>query len=127
MGIEKEREVPALLEGKWFRVNNISRVVGVRALTKDLIFKDLELSEGLAIEERQGDGTYLVVNMVYWDNETEDVELTDCLCRSVEVMNYSDKDIPTYFERTQEYCSCLGFAVDAMRDLHDKRRQEEEH
>lgn len=109
-----------LVEGKYYRVTNIARLTRVKQLTEDLQFQFVNLlpEEGLNVEEKCKDGEhYIVVNTLYYDKEHKGVELTDIDCRSIDVLNYQDEDMETYFERTQEYCNCLEFAKKALLDI----------
>ena len=113
-----------LVQGKYYRVTNITRITRVKQLTEDLQFQFVNLlpEEGLNIEEKCKDGKhYIVVNTLYYDKGHKGVELTDIYCRSIDVLNYQDENIETYFERTQEYCNCLEFAKKALLDIWEEK------
>ena len=118
--VDNNTKFEVLVEGKYYRVTNITRLTKVKQLTKDLEFRFIHLlpEEGLNVEEKCKDGEhYIVVNTLYYNKQEKEVELTDVLCRSIDVLNYQDENIETYFERTQEYCNCLTFAKKALLDI----------
>ena len=119
MVVDENTKFEVLVQGKYYRVTNITRLTKVKQLTKDLEFKFVNLlpEEGLNVEEKCEDGNYIVVNTLYYNKQNKDVELTDIACRSIDVLNYQDDDMETYFERTQEYCNCLAFAKNALLDI----------
>lgn len=123
MVVDENTKFEVLVQGKYYRVTNITRLTKVKQLTKDLEFKFVNLlpEEGLNVEEKCEDGNYIVVNTLYYNKQNKDVELTDIACRSIDVLNYQDDDMETYFERTQEYCNCLAFAKNALLDIWENK------
>ena len=113
-----------LVQGKYYRVTNITRLARVKQSTEDLQFQFVNLlpEEGLNIEEKCKDGEhYIVVNTLYYDKRHKGVELTDIYCRSIDVLNYRDENIETYFKRIQEYFNCLEFAKKALLDIWEEK------
>ena len=125
--VDNNTKFEILVEGKYYRVTNITRLTKVKQLTKDLEFRFIHLlpEEGLNVEEKCKDGNYIVVNTLYYNKKEKGVELTDIACRSIDVLNYQDEDMETYFERTQEYCNCLTFAKKALLDIWENKENSE--
>lgn len=123
IAVDSGTKFEVLVEGKYYRVTNITKLTKVKQLTKDLDFKFVNLlpEEGLNVEEKCDNDHYIVVNTLYYNKEKKYVELTDIACRSIDVLNYQDEDIETYFERTQEYCNCLTFAKNALIDIWENK------
>ena len=123
MVVDENTKFEVLVQGKYYRVTNITRLTKVKQLTKDLEFKFVNLlpEEGLNVEKKCEDDNYIVVNTLYYNKQNKDVELTDIACRSIDVLNYQDDDMETYFERTQEYCNCLTFAKNALLDMWENK------
>ena len=123
--VDNNTKFEILVEGKYYRVTNITRLTKVKQLTKDLEFRFIHLlpEEGLNVEEKCKDGNYIVVNTLYYNKKEKGVELTDIACRSIDVLNYQDEDMETYFERTQEYCNCLTFAKKALIDIWEEKEK----
>lgn len=125
--VDNNTKFEILVEGKYYRVTNITRLTKVKQLTKDLEFRFIHLlpEEGLNVEEKCKDGNYIVVNTLYYNKKEKEVELTDIACRSIDVLSYQDEDMETYFERTQEYCNCLTFAKKALIDIWEEKETSE--
>ena len=125
--VDNNTKFEILVEGKYYRVTNITRLTKLKQLTKDLEFRFIHLlpEEGLNVEEKCKDGNYIVVNTLYYNKKEKGVELTDIACRSIDVLNYQDEDMETYFERTQEYCNCLTFAKKALIDIWENKENSE--
>lgn len=118
--VDSGTKFEVLIEGKYYRVTNITKLTKVKQLTGDLQleFVNLPPKQGLNIEEKCKDGEhYIVVNTLYYDEKHKEVELTDIDCRSIDVLNYQDENIETYFKRIQEYFNCLEFAKSTVLDL----------
>lgn len=118
--VDNDTKFEVLVEGEYYRVTNITKLTEVKQLTEDLQLEyvNLPLKRGLNIEEKCKDGEhYNVVNTLYYNKKHKKVELTDINCRSIDVLNYRDENIETYFKRTQEYFNCLEFAKNTVLDL----------
>ena len=119
----------ALVEGKYFRVYPISRVVGVDNITHELNIITCDIKEGLAIEKRCDDkGNYYVVAFVKphikksnplngptveFVSMANGVKLEDVGFRTVDMM---DEGMPMedFWEMMQEYKNCVNFAADTI-------------
>lgn len=125
----------ALVEGKYFRVYPISRVVGVDSITHELNIITCDVKEGLAIEKRCDDkGNYYVVAFVEPDIKKSNplngptvefvsmdsgVKLRDVDFRTIEMIDES-MSMEDFWEMMQEYKNCVNFARQAIIDLQEK-------
>ena len=125
----------ALVEGKYFRVYPISRVVGVDNITHELNIITCDIKEGLAIEKRCDDkGNYYVVAFVEPDIKKSNplngptvefvsmdsgVKLRDVDFRTIEMIDES-MSMEDFWEMMQEYKNCVNFARQAIIDLQEK-------
>ena len=125
----------ALVEGKYFRVYPISRVVGVDNITHELDIINCDIKEGLAIEKRCDDkGNYYVVAFVEPDIKKSNplngptvefvsmdsgVKLRDIDFRTIEMIDES-MSMEDFWEMMQEYKNCVNFARQAIIDLQEK-------
>lgn len=112
-----------LVEGDYFRVCNITRLNSILNNPLEFNIENLQLKEGLAIEEKQSDGTFIVINFLTYKKDFDKVYLDDVYCRSIDVLKYKEKNIKTYFKRIQEYANCLEFAKKALIDIHNKEKE----
>ena len=132
-------QVKTLVEGKYFRVHTISKVVSVDPDTHALNIEERPISEGLAIEKRgadyKGKKNYYVVAFIKpheykknpLDTETvcfadmsSGVDLIDIDFRTVSMIqeNMSMEDL---WEMMQEYKNCVDFAQNTVLEaLEDK-------
>ena len=124
-----------LVEGKYFRVYPISRVVGVDNITHELDIITCDIKEGLAIEKRCDDkGNYYVVAFVEPDIKKSNplngptvefvsmdsgVKLRDVDFRTIEMIDES-MSMEDFWEMMQEYKNCVNFARQAIIDLQEK-------
>lgn len=114
--VHVDGEFQVLVDGENYRVTNTTRV---RTQGDYLNFEHLELAGGLNIEEKQEDGTYLVLNILRWDGDEEDVCVESVGARVIDTLRYKDEDVGSYFKRIQEYYSCLEFARKALADINN--------
>lgn len=112
-----------LVEGDYFRVCNIARLDSILNNPLELNIENLQLKEGLAIEEKQDDGTFIVINNLYYDEAKEEVLLSDVCCRSIDTLKYKETNIKAYFKRIQEYVNCLEFARKVLIDIYNKEKE----
>ena len=121
----------ALVEGKYFRVYPISRVVGVDNITHELNIITCDIKEGLAIEKRCDDkGNYYVVAFVKPHNKKpnplngptvqfvsmdDSVELEDVDFRTIDMIDES-MSMEDFWEMMQEYKNCVDFARNVLKD-----------
>lgn len=126
----------ALVEGKYFRVYPISRVVGVDNITHELNIITCDIKEGLAIEKRCDDkGNYYVVAFVEPDIKKSNplngptvefvsmdsgVKLKDVDFRTIEMIDESIS-MEDFWEMMQEYKNCVNFARQTILDLQEKK------
>lgn len=114
-----------LVEGDYFRVCNIVRLDSILHNPFELNIEKLQLKQGLAIEEKQDDETFIVINNLYYDKDKEEVLLSDVCCRSIDTLKYKEKNIKAYFKRIQEYVNCLEFARKVLIDIYNKEKENE--
>lgn len=120
-----------LVEGKYFRVYPMSKVVGVDSTTHDLNVITCDIKDGLAIEKRcEGKGNYYVVAFVKPHNKKhnplngptvefvsmdDSVELEDVDFRTIDMIDES-MSIEDFWEMMQEYKNCVDFARNVLKD-----------
>jgi hypothetical protein len=126
----------ALVEGKYFRVYPISKVVGVDNTTHDLDITTCDIKEGLAIEKRCKDKEhYYVVAFVKpyikksnslngatieFASMVDGVELKDVEFRTIDMID-EDMSMEDFWEMMQEYKNCVNFAYQAILDLQEEK------
>ena len=107
--MDKKGKFNILVSSDYYRVNIIQK------FDKEGV-KDLDISEGLAIEAKIDDDYYVVVNYIKPKDEGPIIE--NIGLRPMNTLKLKDNEtIQDYFERIQEYYNCLGFAVTALADL----------
>ena len=120
-----------LVEGKYFRVYPMSKVVGVDSTTHDLDVITCDIKDGLAIEKRCNDkGNYYVVAFVKPHNKKpnplngptvefvsmdDSVELEDVNFRTIDMIDES-MSMEDFWEMMQEYKNCVDFARNVLKD-----------
>lgn len=112
-------DTKALVEGKYYRVMPITKFLGINE-SKPLC-KNLETKEGLAVEEKQKDNNYLVINFIRFLDDELIIENVDS--RITNVLEYKDNSVADYFERIQDYNNCLNFAIEALKDIWEKENE----
>ena len=118
-------EFQVLLEGKYFRIANISVFRGI-VNNKYLGIKNLPISDGLNIEQKLTDKngeSYCIVRLsIRWD------VINNCCAVDERVVNVIDilknlKDTITdpisLSECIDEFINCYDFAVQALTDIHE--------
>lgn len=128
----------ALIEGKYFRVYPISKVVGVNNITHEFDIITCDIKDGLAIEKRCKDKEhYYVVAFVKphikisnslngptieFVSMIDDVELQDVEFRTIDMID-EDMSMEDFWEMMQEYRNCIEFArkiiEEALSDEHE--------
>ncbi len=124
----------ALVEGKYFRVYPISKVVGIDSVTHELDIITHDIKEGLAIEKRCKDKEhYYVVAFVKpyikksnplnrptieFASTVDGVELKDVEFRTVDMID-EDMSMEDFWEMMQEYKNCVEFAKNTVLDLQE--------
>lgn len=102
-------EFNILVSGDYYRVNSIQRF-------KDGSVKNLDISEGLAVEEKIDNDHYIVISHIRQKDNGPFIENVGL--RPMNTLNLRNNEtIPDYFKRIQEYYNCLGFAVTALTEL----------
>ena len=110
------------VQGENYRVATITRIVGLEQSEQgiDIKVENLDISEGLSIEEIDGDDNYIVINTVRWNEKEKDVCIENIDSRILTTLNYKEFNINDYFKRIQEYLNCLEFAKQALIDMNKK-------
>lgn len=102
-------EFNILVSGDYYRVNSIQRF-------EDGSVKNLDISEGLAVEEKIDDDHYIVINYIRPKDDEPAIENVGL--RPMNTLNLRNNEtIPDYFERIQEYYNCLGFVVTTLTEV----------
>ena len=104
-----------LVEGKYFRVYPITRVVEIDR-NDNIITQDMNIKEGLGIEKRDFENNYFVVAFVkpkFFLNEFVDVIFEDVDFRSVFELDATKPDM------IEEFKNCVAFARNAIRDVYE--------
>ena len=129
MQVEKQ-----LVKGKYFRVMPISIVTGLDD-SGELTFEQLDIKEGLAIEQNQGDW-YCVVAFVKphikkpnplngqeieFASIGDGLELEDVDFRTVDMLD-EDMSMEDFWEMMQEYRNCVEFARKTIEDVLNENR-----
>ena len=110
-------EFKVLIEGQYYRVTNISRLVGVNEEEK-LVINNLPLSKGLAIEEKMNDDSYQVVNNCVWDKFNKKVILENFNFNAIDSLDPMKRDNVTE-SKMSEYISTIQFARQTLLDIHE--------
>lgn len=100
-----------LICGKYYRVASVSKLV---TLSKEAHLTHYPINEKLAIEWKQSDGLYIVVNFLTYNKDKKRVELEDVGCRTVDTLDKIE------YDRLEEYHNCLSFAKQALIDMNEK-------
>lgn len=126
----------ALVEGKYFRVYPISKVVSVDSITHELDITTCDIKDGLAIEKRCKDKEhYYVVAFVKpyikkpnslngptieFASMVDGVELRDVDFRTVDMIDEATS-MEDFWEMMQEYKNCVEFASQTILDLQEEK------
>ena len=115
-------EFEVLVEGENYRVATITRVVGLEQSEQGVDIKvgNLDISEGLNIEERTKDNNYIVINTLRWNEKEKNVYIENVGSRILTTLKYKEFNVNDYFKRIQEYLNCLSFAKQALIDMNEK-------
>lgn len=115
-------EFEILVEGENYRVTTITKFVDLEKNDQDVIvkFENLDISEGLNIEEKTGDDNYIVINTLRWNEKEKDVCIENIGSRILTTLNYKEFNVNDYFKRIQEYLNCLSFAKQFLIDMSEK-------
>lgn len=118
-------EFKTLLEGKYFRISNISVFVGIID-NKYFGIKTLPISEGLNIEQKlvdsKGESHCIVRLSVEWDkinNNCKVNELSNNVIDILKSLKNTITDPISLSECIDEFISCCDFAVQALKDIHE--------
>ena len=115
---DNDTKFEVLVQGKYYRVTNITKLTRVKQLDEELQFQFVNLlpEEGLNVEEKCKDGKhYIVVNTLYYNKDKKRVELKDVGCRTIDTLDRIE------YDRLEEYHNCLSFAKQALIDMHEKK------
>lgn len=116
-----------LVQGENYRVATISRIAGLEQVEQgvDIKVENLDISEGLNIEERTEDNNYIVINTIRWNEKEKDVYIENVGSRILTTLSYKEFNVNDYFKRIQEYLNCLEFARKVLIDIHNETMEEE--
>ena len=103
----------ALVQGKYYRVMPIRRMIGINPATQKLEVETLPLAEGVAIEEKIRDKCYMVCTFVKPGPIFEDVRF-----RSITTLD------PKNIEKLDEWLNCVDFAKNVMHDIMEAKESE---
>ena len=112
-------EFKEFVNGDYFRVCTISKVEGV--YNDKLDIKHLDPKEGLAIEQKLSDDTYIVICFVKWDEDNECPKVDYVAgCREYGLLKEIafEKDLNKAFLKLNEYVNCIEFALNTLDDLY---------
>lgn len=121
----KEKELiqfKVLVEGENYRVATITKIVGLEQKEQgvDVKVENLDISEGLNIEEKTKNNSYIVINTIRWNEKEKDVNIENVGSRILTTLNYKEFNVNDYFKRIQEYLNCLLFAKQVLIDMNSK-------
>ena len=100
-----------LVCGKYYRVASASKLV---TLANEVHFTNYPINQTLAIEWKQDDGLYIVINFLNYNKDKKRVELEDVDCRTIDTLDKIE------YDRLEEYHNCLSFAKQALIDMNSK-------
>lgn len=112
----------SLVKGKYFRVMPISRVTGLNDCG-ELTFEQLDIKEGLAIEQNLGDYYCVIafVEPVLGDEGLQEIIFKDVDFRTVDMID-EDMSMEDFWEMMQEYRNCVEFARKTIEDVLNENR-----
>lgn len=108
---EKDGKFEVLVEGDYYRVTTIDKVIGVNKQHK-LIVKHMPISYGLNIEEKLN-GATVVVTTLEWNSETQEPVLEDVCLKSWGNTKSGNN------QKFEEYMNSVDFARQAIIDVHE--------
>ena len=118
-------EFQVLLEGKYFRIANISVFMGI-VNNKYLGIKTLPISDGLNIEQKLTDKngeSYCIVRLsIRWDAINNSCTVDERVVNVIDILkNLKDTitDPISLSECIDEFINCYDFAVQALTDMHE--------
>lgn len=118
-------EFKTLLEGKYFRISNISVFVGI-VNNEYFGIKNLPISEGLNIEQKlvdsKGEGYCVVRLSVEWDKINNDCKVNELSNNIIDILKSLKNTITdpiSLSECIDEFINCYDFAVQALKDIHE--------
>lgn len=123
MKVNEKGSFLVLIEDNNYRVTNITKFLGIDV--DDICVENLDISEGLNIEEKVDKDKYIVIATLFRDNVNEEVYLKDCNLRSIETLKYRETRVKKYFKRIQEYYNCVEFARKVLIDIHNESKESE--
>lgn len=124
---KKGNEFRILVDGEYYRVATLTRVTKLGSRIEDMEIEDEDLSAGLAIEQKvSGDPNhYIVISIFRYDKDEKQLSVEDVACRSIDILEYKDKDTNEYFKRIQEYYNCAKFIEEVFNQLFDSEDDED--
>ena len=118
---KKGNEFRALVDGEYYRVATLTRVTKLGSRIEDIEIEHEHLDAGLAIEQKiSGDPDhYIVISIFRYNKDEKQLSVEDVACRSIDILEYKDKDTNEYFKRIQEYYNCAKFIEELFNQLFD--------
>ena len=118
---KKGNEFRALVDGEYYRVATLTRVTKLGSRIEDIEIEHEPLDAGLAIEQKiSGDPDhYIVISIFRYNKDEKQLSVEDVACRSIDILEYKDKDTNEYFKRIQEYYNCAKFIEELFNQLFD--------
>ena len=107
----------ALVEGKYFRVHQIEKIVDINE--NGVVTELRPIYHGLAIERKQDDCYYVVSHVRL--GFTNSVELLNVEFRPIEIIDES-MSMEDFWEMMQEYRNCVEFAKHTLEDILNENR-----
>ena len=114
-----DNEFKVLVDGTYYRVATLTRVTKLGSSIEDMEFAHEPIFDGLAIEQKSSENpdTYTVISTFKYDKENRRLNVKDVSLRSIDILEYVDKDTNEYFKRIQEYYNCARFIEDVFNEL----------
>lgn len=124
---KKGNEFRVLVDGEYYRVATLTRITKLGSRIEDIEIEHEDLGAGLAIEQKiSGDSDrYIVISIFRYDKDEKQLSVEDVACRSIDILEYMDKDTNEYFKRIQEYYNCAKFIEELFNQLFDSENDED--
>ena len=118
---KKGNEFRILVDGEYYRVATLTRVTKLGSRIEEMEIENEDLGAGLAIEQKiSGDSDhYIVISIFRYDKDEKQLSVEDVACRSINILEYKDRDTNEYFKRIQEYYNCAKFIEEVFNQLFD--------
>lgn len=107
-------EFQVLVQAAHYRVCNIISVTNIYQSMDDEViidYKNHELKDGLNVEEKLEDGSYIVIGTFKFDEDNQQVTYDDCALRTFTTLSDATE------LKIQEFLNCCAFAAAALADI----------